>query len=165
MDDVHERRNGHSVVMEMEGPARHASPKQRVNMIPHDLWCSRAHFVAPILLQARYFDVLILRDKQPLNVRDRNLMIILVEAQREVGLSPDLSPFLPPFLSFSYCSLLSPILGNIKAPLEQQVCLLIVIHEARDRVVVAAGQHARRSLLLLDCLPSHRMLVPQAPSS
>jgi hypothetical protein len=29
--------------------------------------------------------------------------------------------------------------------------LLVVIHEARDGVVVAAGEHAAGGLLLLDC--------------
>ena len=44
-----------------------------------------------------------------------------------------------------------PVLGNVEAPLELEMLLLVVIHEARDGVVVAAGEHAAGGLLLLDC--------------
>lgn len=35
-----------------------------------------------------------------------------------------------------------PLLGNVEAPFELEMLLLIVIHEARNGIVVAAGEHA-----------------------
>ena len=50
-----------------------------------------------------------------------------------------------------WCSEMNlPVLGNVETPLEPEMLLLIVIHEARDGVVVATGEHAGGSLLLLD---------------
>lgn len=43
-----------------------------------------------------------------------------------------------------------PVLGNVETPLEPEMLLLIVIHEAREGVVVSTGEHTRGSLLLLD---------------
>lgn len=44
-----------------------------------------------------------------------------------------------------------PVLADIETPLKLKVLLLIVVNEAGDGVVVATGEHAGRSLLLLDC--------------
>ena len=44
-----------------------------------------------------------------------------------------------------------PLLADVEAPLKREVRLLVVVDEAGDGVVVAAGEHAGRSLLLLDC--------------
>ena len=43
-----------------------------------------------------------------------------------------------------------PFLGDVEAPLELEVLLLVVVNEAGDGVVVAAGEHAGWRLLLLD---------------
>lgn len=43
-----------------------------------------------------------------------------------------------------------PILCNIERPLEQEVCVVIVIHEFGDGVVVSSSEHARRGFLLID---------------
>lgn len=45
-----------------------------------------------------------------------------------------------------------PILGNIEAPLELEVLLLVIVDKARDGIVMPTGQHSRGSLLLLDCI-------------
>ena len=44
-----------------------------------------------------------------------------------------------------------PILADVETPLELEVLLLVVVDKARDGVVVASGEHAGGSLLLLDC--------------
>lgn len=43
-----------------------------------------------------------------------------------------------------------PVLGDVETPLELEMLLLIVVHEARDGVVVTTSKHAARCLLLLD---------------
>lgn len=43
-----------------------------------------------------------------------------------------------------------PVLGNVERPLELEVSVVIVIDETGHGVVVTAGNHARRSLLLGD---------------
>ena len=35
-----------------------------------------------------------------------------------------------------------PVLGDIEAPLELQMRLLVIIHEAGDGIVVTASEHA-----------------------
>lgn len=43
-----------------------------------------------------------------------------------------------------------PFLGDIEGPLELQVRLLVVVDEVGDGVVVAAGEHTRGCVFLLD---------------
>lgn len=43
-----------------------------------------------------------------------------------------------------------PILGNVEGPLELKMGLLVVVDKAGNGVVVAAGEHTRGRLLLLD---------------
>lgn len=43
-----------------------------------------------------------------------------------------------------------PVLGNVETPLEPEMLLLIIIHEAREGVVVSTGEHTGGGLLLLD---------------
>ena len=45
-----------------------------------------------------------------------------------------------------------PVLGNVEAPLELEMDLAIVIDEAGEGVVAAAGEHTGGGLLLGDCL-------------
>jgi hypothetical protein len=44
-----------------------------------------------------------------------------------------------------------PVLGNVEAPLELEMLLLIVVNECRDRVIVTARKHSGRCVFLLDC--------------
>jgi hypothetical protein len=44
-----------------------------------------------------------------------------------------------------------PVLGNVEAPFEFKVLLLVIIDEGGDCVVVATSQHARRRIFFLDC--------------
>lgn len=44
-----------------------------------------------------------------------------------------------------------PVLGNVEGPLEGQMGLLVVVDEVGSGIVVAASQHARGGILLLDC--------------
>lgn len=44
-----------------------------------------------------------------------------------------------------------PVLGDVEGPLEEEVGVVIIIEELGDSVVVAAGNHARGSLLFVDC--------------
>lgn len=41
-----------------------------------------------------------------------------------------------------------PVLRYIEGPLELQVCMVVIIHELRDCIVVAPCQHSRRSFIL-----------------
>lgn len=43
-----------------------------------------------------------------------------------------------------------PILGDVEAPFELQMSLLVIVNKARDGVVVPARQHAARGVFLLD---------------
>jgi hypothetical protein len=43
-----------------------------------------------------------------------------------------------------------PVLGDVEAPLELEMCLLVVIDEARVGRVMAAGKHAAGGLFLGD---------------
>ena len=43
-----------------------------------------------------------------------------------------------------------PVLGDVKAPLEREVSLLVVVNKAGQSVVVAAGKHATWGFLLVD---------------
>jgi len=44
-----------------------------------------------------------------------------------------------------------PILGDVEAPIEPEVLLLVVVDEARGGIVVAASEHSLGGLFLVDC--------------
>ena len=56
-----------------------------------------------------------------------------------------------------------PVLADIEAPLEQEMGLLVIINEARDSVVVTAGEHAGGSIFLLD-YTGHRVRIKSQSS-
>lgn len=43
-----------------------------------------------------------------------------------------------------------PVLGDVEGPLEEEVSVVIIVEELGDSVVVAAGDPARGSFLLVD---------------
>lgn len=45
-----------------------------------------------------------------------------------------------------------PFLGNVKAPLKAEMLLPVIIDEAGNGIVVAAGEYTRRGFLFLDCI-------------
>ena len=44
----------------------------------------------------------------------------------------------------------SPVLGNVKGPLELQVGMVIIIDKLGDGIVVTTGNHAGRSFLVVN---------------
>lgn len=52
-----------------------------------------------------------------------------------------------------------PVLGDVETPLKLEMLLLIVVHEARDGVVVTTSKHAARCLLLLELLDVGGLLI------
>lgn len=44
----------------------------------------------------------------------------------------------------------SPVFRNVKAPLELEMDFLVVVHEARQGVVVASRKHSRGGFFLVD---------------
>lgn len=46
-----------------------------------------------------------------------------------------------------YASFLGPILGDLKRPLEMQMCYLVIVDESTHGIVLSSHHHTRRSLL------------------
>lgn len=58
--------------------------------------------------------------------------------------------FSPVILGGCILILCLPVLGNVEAPLELEMSLLVVVDKAGDGIIVATSEHSRRGFLLLD---------------